>query len=178
MKASRELLRFATLGYDALISGSIYLQALLLLAFRVHWGWEFYLTGRGKLLNHADVVDFFTSLAIPFPGLNAWFVGGLECFGGILLLLGLASRPVALLLTCNMLVAYLSVSADRAKLLGIFSDVDAFLAAEPFYFLLASLLVLCFGPGMISLDALFKKIFRRAMPSEHTCVACEASLPL
>ncbi len=68
----------------------------LLLAVRLYWGWQFVQTGWGKLHNLAKITDFFTSLNIPFPALNAHFVSGLEFFGGILLILGLFSRPIAL----------------------------------------------------------------------------------
>lgn len=145
--------------YRCCINFGTLLQPVLLLAFRLHWGWEFFETGKGKLLNHEKVVGFFTSLRIPLPEVNAWFVGGLECFGGLLLLVGLCSRPAAFLLSANMLVAYLSVDEDRAALLGIFQDPEPFLRATPFFFLLSSLLILAFGPGAISLDALLKKRF-------------------
>jgi hypothetical protein len=39
---------------------------------------------KGKLLNIAKVIDFFTSLGIPAPTANAYFVSTLECFGGLL----------------------------------------------------------------------------------------------
>ncbi len=123
---------------------------VVLLALRLVWGWQFLTTGLGKLQNHARVTDFFTSLGIPLPGLNAWFIGGLELVGGALLLLGLLSRPIALLLTCNMLVAY--VTADRPALFGVFHDLDAFLKADPFWFLFVSVVVLTLGPGALSLD--------------------------
>ena len=133
-----------------------YLQPLILLAFRLNWGWEFFQSGKGKLENHEKVLGFFTSLGIPMPGINAWFVGGLECFGGLLLFVGLLSRPIAFLLAGNMLVAYLSVADDRATLLNIFVDRDPFLEAAPFFFLLTSVLVLAFGPGIFSVDHLLK----------------------
>lgn len=153
------LIQLSMRGYGYLINFGILLQPLVLLLFRVHWGWAFFLTGKGKLLHHADIVEFFTSLAIPFPEANAWFVGAVECVGGLLLLVGLFSRPIALMLTVNMLVAYLSVPADRAKLFGIFSDASAFIEAEPFFYLLVSVLVLAFGPGVISLDYLAKRFW-------------------
>jgi len=53
---------------------------LVLLVLRLVWGWQFLTTGLGKLQNHARVTEFFTSLGIPMPGLNAWFVGGLDSF--------------------------------------------------------------------------------------------------
>ena len=134
------------------------LPVFILLIIRIHWGWEFYQTGKGKLENHEQVVTFFTSLGIPAPNFQAWFVAGLEYGGGILLLLGLLSRPVSFMLACNMIVAYLSVAEDRARVFNIWNDTEAFLQADPFFFLLASLLVLAFGPGMISVDYLIKYI--------------------
>jgi len=54
-----------------------------------------------------------------------------------------------------MLVAY--ATADKEALLAITSDPDQFLGAAPFLFLLASLLVLAFGPGKLSLDHLLAR---------------------
>jgi putative oxidoreductase len=44
------------------------------------------------------------------------------------------------------------VIADREALFSIFSDPDKFMAAAPFTFLFASLLVLIFGAGRVSAD--------------------------
>jgi putative oxidoreductase len=83
--------------------------------------------------------------------MNAHFIAGLELMGGVLLVLGLASRPIGLLLSVNMLVAY--ITADREALLSLISDPDKFTAAAPFTFLVASLIVLIFGSGRFSVDA-------------------------
>jgi putative oxidoreductase len=131
---------------------------VVLLVLRLVWGWQFLTTGLGKLQNHARVTEFFTSLGIPAPGLNAWFVGGLEMAGGALLLVGLLSRPIALLLTGNMFVAYLT--ADRPALFGVFHDLDAFLRADPFWFLFVSVVVLTLGPGALSLDRLLTRMMQ------------------
>lgn len=127
----------------------------VLFVLRLVWGWQFLTTGLGKLQNHTRVTDFFTSLGVPAPGLNAWFIGGLELVGGALLLVGLFSRPIALLLSGNMLVAYLA--ADRPALLGVFHDLDAFLKADPFWFLFVSVVVLTLGPGALSMDRLLSR---------------------
>jgi putative oxidoreductase len=127
-----------------------HLQSPLLLAVRLYWGWQFFQTGYGKLMHISKVVGFFTSLGIPFPALNAYFVSSLECVGGALLFLGLGSRVIALPLTIDMLVAY--IAADREALFSIFSDPGKFYAADPYTFFFASLLILVFGPGKISLD--------------------------
>jgi len=137
---------------DLGLAAVVMLQPLFLLGVRLYWGWQFTMTGWGKLHNLAKVTGFFASLGIPFPGLNAPCVAALEFAGGILLILGLASRPIALLLTCNMLVAYLT--ADREALFAVFSDPGKFYAAAPFTFLFASIIVLLFGPGPLSLDRL------------------------
>lgn len=129
-----------------------HLQSPLLLVIRLYWGVSFTQTGWGKLMNLDRTTEFFTSLNLPMPRLNAIAAGSTECFGGLLLALGLFARPAAVPLTFCMLVAY--GTADREALLGIFSAPDKFLGADPFLFLFASLLVLAFGPGKLSLDAL------------------------
>jgi putative oxidoreductase len=104
----------------------------------------------GKLRNIPKIVEFFASLGIPHPLLNAYFVGSLECIGGALLILGLGSRIIALPLTFNMLVAYLT--ADKEAFLSFFSNPGKFYGADPYTFFFASLLILVFGPGTVSLD--------------------------
>jgi len=135
------------------------LQSPMLLAVRLYWGYQFAQTGWGKLHHLARITDFFTSLGIPFPGLNAHFVAGLEFVGGILLMLGLLSRPVALLLAGNMFVAYLT--ADREALLAIFSDPGKFYVADPYTFLFASVMVLVFGPGWFAIDTIIRRRLAR-----------------
>lgn len=152
------------------------LQSPLLLAVRLYWGWQFFQTGLGKLTNIPKVVDFFTSLGIPFPTLNAYFVGSLECAGGALLFLGLGSRIITLPLTFNMLVAY--ITADREALFSFFSDPGKFYAADPYTFLFAALLILIFGPGKISLDSAIGYLRRRRiaeLPGLHSSSAVPAS---
>lgn len=134
---------------------------LILLFFRLNWGYLYFVSGKGKLANHADIVDFFTSLHIPFPDFNAWFVAGVEGLGGILLLAGLFTRPVGVILAINMTVAYLSVADDRAKVLNFFKDQDPFFQADPFFFLLAALLAFAFGGGPLSLDALIVHLVKK-----------------
>jgi putative oxidoreductase len=51
-----------------------------------------------------------------------------------------------------MIVAY--IVGDREALGSIFSDPNRFYAAAPYTFLFASILILVFGPGKLSLDSL------------------------
>jgi putative oxidoreductase len=107
----------------------------------------------GHLTHLPRVHEFFASLGIPAPGLMALTISCLELFGGILLIVGLASRLTGFLLACNMFTAYLT--ADRDALGAIFSDPGKFYNADPFTFLFASLIVLIFGAGFFSLDYFF-----------------------
>ena len=142
------------------------LQSPLLLLVRLYWGWQFFETGRGKLADIPKVVDYFTSIGVPAPSLNAHFIATLECVGGILLILGLASRLIALPLLIDMIMAY--VIADREALGSIFSEPDKFYNAAPYTFLFASLLILVFGPGKLSLDTLIASRRRKAAPISAT----------
>src|SRR5205807_4802042 len=139
-----------------------FLQSPFLLLVRVYWGWQFWQAGWGKLQDISKPIGFFTELGIPFPVFNAWFVSLLECFGGILLILGLASRLISIPLVIDMVVAYLT--ADREALKSVFSEPDKFYAAAPYTFLFASLIVLIFGPGAVSLDYLIARYIRRRYP--------------
>lgn len=136
-------------------AAAVFLQSPLLLGIRLYWGWQFAQTGWGKLMNLDRTVGFFDSLGLPWPKVNAVLAGGTECVGGLLLALGLFARPASVPLIFTMLVAYWT--ADRDALNVIFTDPDQFVSAAPFLFLLASLVVLAFGPGKLSLDALLRK---------------------
>ena len=138
---------------DKFDAAASYLQSPLLLVIRLYWGWSFAQTGWGKLTHLEKTTGFFESLHIPAPKLNAIAAGSVECFGGILLALGLLARPISVPLIFTMIIAY--VTADNEALHAIFSDTDKFVTATPFLFLLAALIVLAFGPGKLSLDALF-----------------------
>ena len=126
------------------------LQSPMLLLVRLYWGFQFAQTGWGKLHNLAKITHFFATLNIPLPGIAAPCVSMLEFIGGILLILGLCSRPISLLLACNMFVAYWT--ADREALSAIFSDPGKFYIADPYTFLFASLMVLLFGAGYFAVD--------------------------
>jgi putative oxidoreductase len=141
--------------YRLLIRAANSLQSLFLLAVRLYWGWQFIQDGWGKLNNLAKVTDFFNTLGLPAPGLTAASIAGLELVGGVLLALGLGSRLIALLLTGNMLMAY--ITADREALFSVFSDPDKFYGASPYTYLFASIIVLIFGPGNYSVDAWLAK---------------------
>jgi putative oxidoreductase len=122
---------------------------------RLYWGWQLIQSGWGKLHNLPKVTEFFTSLNLPMPAQMAVFISCVEFLGGIFLAIGLLSRLTALVLTVNMMMAY--ITADREALRSVFSDPDKFYAAAPYVFLIASLIILIFGPGKLSLDTLLER---------------------
>jgi len=133
--------------FFALIS---YLQSPFLLFVRLYWGWQLAQSGWGKVHHLSNVTEFFASLGLPMPMQMAVFIACVEFFGVIFLALRLFSSVTALALTVNLTMAY--VIGDREALLSFFSDPDKFIAAAPFAFLIASLIVLIFGAGRISMD--------------------------
>lgn len=154
------LLAFARRRYPLFLWGMTFAQDAFLLLIRLYWGWQFFLTGKGKLQNIQGITEFFQGLNIPFPAANAWFVGTLECVGGLLLMVGLFSRVVSLPLSITLFVAY--ATADHDAVLTIFAeDNTKFLESTPITFLFVTLTVLCFGPGRVSLDALIARFYLR-----------------
>jgi putative oxidoreductase len=132
-------------------------QSPFLLFVRLYWGWQLAQSGWGKLHHLSKVTEFFASLGLPLPAQTALFISCLEFFGGIFLALGLLSRLTALALTINLMVAY--ITADREALFSVFSDPDKFYAAAPYTFLIASLIVVLFGPGKFAVDTLLDRWF-------------------
>ena len=141
--------------YNLWVKAISCLQSPLLLMIRLYWGWQFFQTGKGKLMNLDRTAGFFQSLNIPHPHLNAVMAGCTECFGGLCLLLGLGSRILTIPLIFTMSIAYLTAESDALH--AIFSDPDKFVSAAPFEFMLAAIIVLVFGPGKFSLDWLLAR---------------------
>ncbi len=145
--------------YGWLIAAGNALRSPVLLIIRLYWGWEFFLAGKGKLSDLSKPAAYFASLGIPFPHAQAALAASVECFGGLLLLVGLASRLVSIPLMILLTVAY--CTADLEALRAIFSDPDKFTGAAEFLFLFAVVIVFVCGPGACSLDALLARYFRR-----------------
>ena len=147
--------------YLAWIGALRYAQPAFLLALRLFIGCGFILAGWGKLSNIDSTADYFKGLGIPMPVLNAYMAGGTETVCGFLLILGVASRIITLPLIGTMIVAY--GTAHKEVFDGMWADlpgfVKAFNAAPAFAYLMAVLVVLLFGPGLLSVDGLFKRLY-------------------
>jgi putative oxidoreductase len=105
----------------------------------------------------------FTKLGFPFPAFTADFVGGLEIVGGILLILGLGTRLIAIPFIIEMVVAMLSTKPrlflgtsplppppvpPQIGLWAVLHEIRSEYAQ-----LMSCLFLLLSGPGPASLDA-------------------------
>lgn len=127
------------------------------LVARLIVGYTFLLTGWGKLQNLPGVTAYFADLGIPAPEVLTPIVVGWECFGGLLLMLGLLTRISAGGLAVIMVVATLS-----AQLADIHSLGDLFGLEEATYFIVFTWLAIS-GAGKASLDAWLEQKFAPAV---------------
>jgi len=127
-----------------------WIQSPLLLVIRIIWGLLFIQTGWEKLNNMSQVIEYFTSLGIPYPLYMAWLVAFVETIGGALILIGLWTRLAALPLIIVACGAY--ATAHQEMTLDLFYNFEEFMNQPPFTYLFASLVIFAFGPGFFSLD--------------------------
>lgn len=113
---------------------------------RLTLGWVFVQSGWGKLHNLPKVVDYFASLGVPAPRIQAPVAAFVEFACGALLLGGLLTRLASL-----PLLAIMGVAVLTAKSGDVHSLSDLFGVEE--YLYIALLLWLgAYGGGPISLD--------------------------
>src|SRR5260370_39551349 len=97
-------------GYELLVSGANLLQSPFLLLLRMYFFWQLFQTGQGKLAHIEKIYDYFASLGIPWPTLNAYMAGATETFGNLLFIIVLVSRLTAIPITVAMAGAYIKES--------------------------------------------------------------------
>jgi putative oxidoreductase len=121
-------------------------------ALRIVAGFTFSLHGLQKWLGFLGGMGGHGAKASAFSLL--WTAGVLETIGGLLLVAGLCTGPVAFVLAGEMAVAYFKVHQPR----GLWPIVNGGELAVLYCFLF---LYLCTaGPGPLSLDRLFRKSAR------------------
>ena len=160
-------MEFAIKWYQRLIRFGLIISPIVLLIVRLTWGWELFESGRGHLEHLDTTTKFFRSLNIPMPHINAIIAGTTEAVGGILIMSGFLTRLVSIPVLFNFCVAYATDAPGTVK--HVFSDPDKVIDYAAFPFLILSLLMLAFGPGVISLDGLLKHtVFRKRKPPQLT----------
>ena len=78
---------------------------VLLLVGRILMSYLFLSAGWGKLTNVVGTAAYFAALSVPSPSVMSYLVGALEVVVGIALILGLATRYVAIVIFIFVLVA-------------------------------------------------------------------------
>lgn len=143
--------------YKGLKATGKFLKSPLLLAMRLYWGYMFFISGLGKIGHVSDVAEYFGTLGIPFPEINAYLAAYTECIGGLCLMIGLASRLVSIPLAITMIVALSTAHIEALK--NTFSDPQGLISQLPFNYLLTAIIVFVFGPGKISVDYILERLF-------------------
>jgi putative oxidoreductase len=147
-----------------------YVSFIAPLLTRLLVGHLFYLSGKGKLEHIERPIAFFTKIGIPFPQVNAYFIGTLEYVGGIGLMIGLFARPFAALLGATMIVAL--ITASKQSFLEGWNGADENGNEKSLFdvleFVLGMLLlwIMMYGPGLLSVDAILRKWIGVDKPDE------------
>ncbi len=119
---------------------------------RITMGLIFVQSGWGKFNHLPKVVEYFSSLGIPAPQLQAPFVTGVELVGGVLLFLGLGTRLISFPLIGTMVVAILTARREDLTGVGALFGMSEYLYIVLFFWLIVE------GAGPVSLDhRLFKR---------------------
>jgi putative oxidoreductase len=121
-------------------------RPLMLLALRLAAGGVFVVFGVGKFVNHGSELTSFHAYGFPAAGLFVYAIGAVELVGGLLLIVGLATRPAALVLAGDMIGAIVVSGIGLGELVSL-----TLAPAE----LAACLFIAWNGPGMRALDRRF-----------------------
>jgi len=139
--------------YKFLLARVQMLSDLPPLIFRLILSYGFYGPAIKKASDIPAIIEWFGSLGIPAPALNAYLSVATECAGFVCLFLGLATRIISVPLMVVMIVAIKTVHWKN----GFPCGENGFEVPFYYFFMLFSLIVS--GPGRISLDYLIKKKF-------------------
>jgi putative oxidoreductase len=118
-------------------------RAVAALVARLAGGAVFVTFGLGKFVNRASEIDSFRDYGLPAPEAFVVVIGVLEIVGGVLLILGLATRPAALLLAGDM------VGAIIVSGIALGEPISLTLAPAELF---VCLFLLWTGPGAHALD--------------------------
>lgn len=142
-------------GFIVKIGSNI--QSLFLLYMRLTWGHQFLLIGVEKLKDISKTVEFFDKLGIPYSYFHAHSVAFFETVGGILLMIGFASRLASIPLIIILLTALSTAHSHVLTNFKFILDPKSLVGENPYPFLITTLMVFCFGPGRIAIDAWIKR---------------------
>ena len=125
------------------------LQSLALLLARLTVAYGFLEPALSKWKDIGAIAEWFGSMGIPLPTLNAYMAATTEIVGVVLLTLGLFTRLISLPMMVIMVVAVMTVHLAN----GFSAGSNGF--EIPLYYFLFLLIFVAFGAGKFSLDYLF-----------------------
>ena len=125
---------------------SEYFKSLSLLIARLLVAYGFYEPAMMKWQDMKSVADWFGSMGIPFPTLNAYMAASTEITGVVLLTLGLFTRFISIPLIIIMIVAIVTVHLGN----GFSAGNNGF--EIPLYYMSFLLIFFSHGAGKFSLD--------------------------
>ncbi|MCK5135591.1 MAG: DoxX family protein [Bacteroidales bacterium] len=127
------------------------LKDLPLFFFRLILAYGFYIPATMKWGNISGIAEWFGSMGIPLPLLNAYLAATTEMAAVILLPLGLATRIISIPLLFTMVVAIVTVHLGN----GFNAGDNGF--EIPVYYMLMLFALLTNGAGKFSLDHLISR---------------------
>ncbi|NOR56562.1 MAG: DoxX family membrane protein [Sulfurovum sp.] len=123
-------------------------QSISLFLARLTLAYGFYQPAMEKWSNISAVAEWFSTMGIPLPTLNAYMAATTELLGVILLTLGLFTRLISIPLMVIMVVAIATVHISH----GFSAGDNGF--EIPLYYMLFLALFASLGAGKLSLDYL------------------------
>jgi len=123
-------------------------QSLSLFLARLAVAYGFYEPAMMKWADIQAIAEWFGSMGIPFPTINAYMAATTEITGVVLLTLGLFTRLISIPLMVVMVVAIVTVHLPH----GFSAGNNGF--EIPLYYMLFLALFASFGAGKLSLDHL------------------------
>ena len=125
---------------------SEYLKSLSLFFARLLVAYGFYEPAMMKWQDINSVAEWFGSMGIPFPTLNAYMAATTEITGVVLLTLGLFTRLISIPLIVVMIVAIVTVHLGN----GFSAGNNGF--EIPLYYMSFLIIFFSHGAGSFSLD--------------------------
>ena len=123
-------------------------QSISLFLARLAVAYGFYEPAMMKWADIGAIAEWFGSMGIPLPTLNAYMAASTEITGVVLLTLGLFTRLISIPLIVVMIVAIVTVHLPH----GFSAGDNGF--EIPLYYMLFLALFASFGAGKFSLDYL------------------------
>jgi len=141
--------------YQNAVSKLENLKDIPLLFMRLILAYGFYGPAMMKWGNISGIAEWFGSMGIPMPTLNAYMSAITEISGVVLLTLGLATRFISIPLIITMIVAIVTVHLKN----GFEAGDNGF--EIPLYYILMLLVLVTNGAGKFSLDYLISKKIKK-----------------